>query len=451
MNVVAHTPTGNRRPCIPARPFARRRPRIGLALVLIATAGCRETGPTAVAFENGMWFDGVGFVHGTRYAVGGVLSERAPANTAVTIDLEGRHVVPPYGEAHTHILEPGKIDAYIQYYLTRGVFYVREQAGLPSVRRRIEDALDSGVGFDFISANQGFTGPGGHPLQILEQVQSLGMLPPLAPDEVGTFVIENEAQLEAAWPEYLRDRPDFVKIFLHYSEAHEARSGDSTYLYRRGLDPALAASIVDRARAAGLQVSAHAFTAFDVRTALEAGVDHLAHFPGLGFDPELGEEHFLLTDADARLAAERGVTVTTTMSDMLGDDPESIPEERLAYVDRVIRPNLSRLREAGVPILIGTDRPRLTTDSEVAVLSALDLLDNLSLLRAWSIETPRSVFPDRRIGGLGEGFEASFLVLDGDPLEDFANTQRIALRVKEGRPIFPREMEFGPPGSAGSP
>ena len=42
------------------------------------------------------------------------------------------------------------------------------------------------------------------------------------------------------------------------------------------------------------------------------------------------------------------------------------------------------------------------------------------------------IFPQRRIGELRPGFEASFLVLDGDPIADFGNTSRIGLRVKQG-------------------
>jgi imidazolonepropionase-like amidohydrolase len=42
----------------------------------------------------------------------------------------------------------------------------------------------------------------------------------------------------------------------------------------------------------------------------------------------------------------------------------------------------------------------------------------------------------RRIGKLAPGYEASFLVLDGNPLVDFANVQRIRLRFKQGTVIL---------------
>lgn len=428
----------------------RWKPTLGSAmigLIGLGALGCQVPPQSAMAFENGLWFDGQSFVAGARFAVDGLLTETRPASVGTTIDLQGRHVVPAYGEAHTHLLEPTQIDAYVQHYLQKGIFYARVQSGIPSVRREIEAALNLPTSFDFLSANQGFTGPGGHPLQIFEQVQALGMIPPIGEaDGNAIFILESEEDLAEKWPRFLEGNPDFVKIFLHYSEVHETRTGDPRYQYRRGLDPRLAKPIVDRAHAAGLEVSAHGFTAADFRTALAADVDHFAHFPGTGYDRELSEESFTLTEDDARLAADRGMTVTTTISDMVGDDPEGIPDEQREYIERVIRPNMDKLRRAGVPILIGSDRVRITTDSEAAVLSALDLFDNIELLHAWAVETPRRIFPARRIGGLGEGYEASFLVLDGDPLLDFTNAQNIVLRVKQGHLLFPREPEFDPLG-----
>lgn len=50
----------------------------------------------------------------------------------------------------------------------------------------------------------------------------------------------------------------------------------------------------------------------------------------------------------------------------------------------------------------------------------------------WAGATPRAIFPGRIIGALRPGYEASFLVLAGDPLTDFGNTTHILLRVKQG-------------------
>lgn len=414
----------------------------------------QEEATAVVAFENGRWFDGEEFLLGTRYVAGGVFHREPPRAVAQTIDLGGQWVVPPYGDAHTHLLEPDVIEQYVALLLRRGVFYVRDQNSALSIRARIEPLLARSDTFDFVSPNQGFTGPGGHPIQILLQLQGLGSFPgdwtreQLFADSL--FVVESLADVDAAWPGYLAGEPDFVKLFLVYSELHAERSGHPDHLYACGLDPALAAPLVERAHAAGLEVSAHVYTRADFRTAIDAGVDLIAHFPGVGYDAGLGDAHFLLTEEDAALAGERGVSVITTLSDMLGW-PTPIGAGTRAFVDRVIVPNLDLLLTAGVPILIGSDRIRTTSDVEAEVLAELELFDPLTLLEMWCVETPQSIFPERRIGRLADGYEASFLVLEGDPLADFANTQRIALRVKQGRLLFPPVPEFPPLGVPGTP
>jgi imidazolonepropionase-like amidohydrolase len=100
--------------------------------------------------------------------------------------------------------------------------------------------------------------------------------------------------------------------------------------------------------------------------------------------------------------------------------------------------NLRTLLEAGVKIAIGSDgisgeRRFVTARDEVNFLAGHGMLDNLALLRAWAVDTPRTIFPDRKLGELRPGFEANFLVLGADPLDDPANLHRISLRVKAGR------------------
>jgi imidazolonepropionase-like amidohydrolase len=46
--------------------------------------------------------------------------------------------------------------------------------------------------------------------------------------------------------------------------------------------------------------------------------------------------------------------------------------------------------------------------------------------------TPRTIFPNRKIGRLREGYEASFLVLNGNPIENFDYVKNIRLRFKQG-------------------
>ena len=70
-------------------------------------------------------------------------------------------------------------------------------------------------------------------------------------------------------------------------------------------------------------------------------------------------------------------------------------------------------------------------------LAANGMLDNTTLLRLWSRETPRTIFPGRRLGELRAGFEANFLVFAGNPVQDLANIERIVMRVKRGLVLPP--------------
>lgn len=104
------------------------------------------------------------------------------------------------------------------------------------------------------------------------------------------------------------------------------------------------------------------------------------------------------------------------------------------------------MRAAGNTIVIGTDQFRRTARVEADLIASRRLMSNLELLRAWCIATPRAIFPHRKLGRLADGFEASFLVIGGDPIADFARSRDIVMRVKQGRSIVPRDTKLPPLG-----
>lgn len=73
--------------------------------------------------------------------------------------------------------------------------------------------------------------------------------------------------------------------------------------------------------------------------------------------------------------------------------------------------------------------------TEVEFLNETGVFSNLELLRMWSETTPRVIFPQHKIGALKEGYQANFLVLEGNPIEDFRRVRTIRMRVKQGEPI----------------
>ena len=71
-------------------------------------------------------------------------------------------------------------------------------------------------------------------------------------------------------------------------------------------------------------------------------------------------------------------------------------------------------------------------------MRTLEVFSNAELLRMWSTNCARILFPNRGVGGLDPGHEASFLVLDGDPTANFDAVRSIRLRVKQGAVVTPQ-------------
>jgi amidohydrolase family protein len=395
------------------------------AFVACATTQVNTAVPThGVAYRGGMWFDGSKFAAKTMYVVDGVLRTRAPTQVDSTVDLAGGYVVPPFADAHQHFIDP-RIDQTIRTQLAAGVFYVKDHGNSPLFRRLIDPALNRPTSVDFISANQGWTAPSGHPVEVIKR--GLAMGPPIADmirDSLDPGLVNqvaSVADIDRRWSYFLGGKPDFVKVFLFRSDDSALRANPAAE-GRFGIDPALVPEIVKRARAAGLEVSAHVFTSVDFRNAVNGGVQLIAHLPG-GRGPD---SIFMLTEADAKAARQRGVTVITTV----------VQHEDSALLERLLKTqyanNINLLRRHGVPLLIGSDLMGRTAAIEIAALAHSGLFTNLELLRMWSVTTPRAIFPKRRIGELRDGYEASFLVLRADPLKDIEATRAIALRVKQG-------------------
>jgi imidazolonepropionase-like amidohydrolase len=180
-----------------------------------------------------------------------------------------------------------------------------------------------------------------------------------------------------------------------------------------------------------LRVGAHIETVSDFRTAVRAGVDIIMHMPGYGWNGMGDSTQFTLGASDVSEAGRNGTTVITTLA---FGRRASAPNRTAAQVrrDALNAANLRALKASNVRLAIGSDNYGASSRSEALYLSDLGVFTNVELLKMWSEVTPQLIFPQRKFAELRDGFEASFVVLDGDPSQDFGAVQRVVRRVKRG-------------------
>ena len=409
--------------------------RAACLLILAAYASLAQS----VAFVNGLWFDGRTFVPKTAYAVNGDLTFHKPARIESTVDLFGGYVLPPFAEAHNHNVEPlNKIVPLVESYLRHGIFYVKNPDCLPNTREQLSGHINTASTIDVTFSNGGFTGSGGHPIELHKRNIARGIWTKADGEGAFYYVTDNLADLERKWPAHLAIRPDFIKTFLLYSEQYDARRMDEAFFGWKGLDPSLLKTFVAKAHAAGLRVSTHIESAADFHNALVAGVDEINHMPGFRMHADVRPHPvsaFEVSEADAKLAARQSTFVVTTLVGATALDPNGPDAAKRREQNTLNARNLKLLCASGVKIAIGSDSYRVDSLPEALYLESLDVIDNLSLLRIWCETTVQTIFPRRKLGFLKQGYEANFIVLEGDPLASFDNIKRIRLRVKRGHTV----------------
>jgi len=425
---------------------------LGTAAPMAWSADVRGETAQATTYQvlNGRWFTGTDFVPKTMYVVDRVLRSRKPKQIDSIIDLRGSYVVPPFGEAHTHTLLDRA--SRIPEFLRLGIFYANVMNASRATWERERRGFNQPGSVDVAVAIAGLTAPDGHPLQIgLRWQRDTAKL-----DGDWVHLIDNLSDLDRQWPSVLGSGTDLVKTFLEYADHYRDRRGNPTIASRyRGLDPALLPEIVRRAHTAKLRVATHVRTASDFRLAIGAGVDEIAHLPGFSIgelrattDTALANEpndlnRFRIDSASVRLAAARGVVVQTTLSGWYLAERELSPELLATFralkveAQRVHIDNLRLLKHHGVRIALGSDAGRGTTIDEVRYIRSLNVFSDLELLKLLSESTPKAIFPDRKIGTLGDGYEASFVSLRDNPIRDLEALQTIQLLVKQGYVLPP--------------
>lgn len=376
-------------------------------------------------FTNAYWYsvqdDQISFQRGDRYSVGGVFTSDMPASFT-SIDLSGRYIIPPFGEAHNHSVDGLGTEKTAVKYLDEGVFYYKNPNSIYSFTQPLlshwqrVDTLDVSFSYGGLSKDEG------HPEKLYRQLSSYGMYSDFDPDSFegnAFYDVDSVEKLDQRWQQILSNKPDFLKLYLLKYDSDE----------NAGLSEGIFREIVKRAQALNIRTSVHVETVQDLELAVDAGATEAAHLPAYNLKVAKARESAHIPDAlIKRMSDQKFIVVTTTnVSARRG-----YPEADYALVANQQVENLKRLLDAGVPIAIGSDSYFETAMSEINTLRKIGAFDDRTLLKLW-IDTPRlSIFPERSIGRLNPGYEASFIALECNPIENFDCIQQIHMKVKQG-------------------
>jgi len=425
---------------------------LNLFCVSIINAQTNPLGEKTYEFNNGQWFDGESFKRRTFYSVGGILTRRKPPKVDESIDLKNGFVIPPFADAHTHNLDGTfNLDKIAKAYLDEGTFYVQVLGNNASGAKQARPLLNKPATLDVIYANGMLTGTYGHPFMVYEpmamgiynEAEAYRRIPEIKKsrraENNAYWFLDSKADVDAKWEKILATKPDIIKIGLLDAENYE-KQHTSCETLNKGLSPEVAQYVVRKAHDAGLRVYAHVETASDFRIGLKIGVDGFAHAPHYGWDGKLeSTPQNDLTAKDFKLAAKKKIVVVPTakigtysVTDYDSNRKGTLNQERFQRMLERQKKLYNEMHRSGVRLAFGLDNYGTTLMPEIWYFHDNKIFDNLTLLKIAVETTPQAIFPNRKIGYLRDAYEASFLVLNGNPLEDFNQVKNINVRFKQG-------------------
>ncbi|WP_445384194.1 amidohydrolase family protein [Robiginitalea sp. IMCC44478] len=425
---------------------------LSLFIIVMLFAGCdSSTKSKTIKYSNGYVFNGASFEKKSFVVNNGELNFSSAANYDTIVDLKNKYIIPAFGDAHTHNFDDvAKFDSIYKAYIDEGTFYVQVLTNHYSNFLKIKDSLNTKGRIDAKFAHGGITSTGGHPHSLYES-QALNyswraMLDPTKKDEIlssklkkddAYYLIDSVSDISENWGKIISKNPDFLKLYLS-NIVDRDKNIETKNIGTYGLSEDVLTKIAELAREDNISLIAHIETVSDFEIALKHNIKYFAHMPGYGGgigDANLDE--LVIPDSLLEKAGKNKIVLTPTVSFAKyyaykwDGTNMSLDTSLLKKKNEFLRKQLIRFKEANITIALGADQGFTTLSEEINDLKQINAFSNLELLNLL-ISTPRLIFPNRKIGELENGYEATFLVLKDNPLEDMNNIRDIVLRVKNG-------------------
>lgn len=320
---------------------------------------------------------------------------------AAVIDGRGQTILPPLINAHVHLREPQNLKDALQH----GIFALLDMFSTDDRAQFLRSFNDSLQYARCYSANFGATVPGGHGTQFRVEIPVIeeGMTP-------AQFVEERRGQ-----------GADYIKVT---QEASMARLSED--------------QLAELARAAekhDLKTVGHISDLENAVLLAEAGINGLAHIwyrNGSVADPEVlarfrQKDLFIIPTLSV-------IEKVLARAEAIGVGEDYLP---FASVLQEVR----EAHRAGIPILAGTDAPNYGMDYTTQLFTELQLLRRCGLSNTETLQAATTniyeAFELEGFGLLKKGALASFVLVEGQPVEDLADLNNFKRVWKKGAEIRP--------------
>lgn len=413
------------------------------SLCLLLSCTKTDTAKTVgIVYENGQWYNGRDFETKTFYSVDGFFTADAPDSVITTYDLKNGYIIPPLGSAHNHNLDrKWQLGFLPQKYLDEGLFYEQALTSIANAVNELRPYYEKDSTVDVKWANQGLTSTLGHPFMAYEPAamgigfdfkvweKKMDEIRVSRLEENNSYIfIDSLSQIAEKISVLMASKPDVAKVYLvdvdnQVSHFNNDQPGD------HGLTREVARETVKQLKEKGFTVYAHIETRADFQLAYEIGVNCVAHMPGYdwkGLKENL--DVYYIDDAMMREAIATGMKVIPTVEAAMN---RTVKEDSTAKRE-FVKSFLNRYHSMGGSILLGSDKFNETLRPEIDAIVKLDVFSNSEILEIITKQTPQAVFPERKIGELRSGYEASFLVLRENPVTNIEGIKEIALAIKKG-------------------